>query len=490
MEHSNMTTVDLDGGAAVTGFAGHDHHPHDGHDHGHNHSHSHNHSHHAHDHGRDHAHSHGHSHGGHDHHHDHSHDHDHDHDHGHGHDHHHHHHDHSASLPKTSLPSVASLIGHLASARQQQLLWTLAHFVVTLLVFAYGHQHESLALQAYAYYMMFDSLGYGSILVSHLLEGQVVRASGMYSFGAQRFEVALGFANALVLMFSGMYALKESLELVLQPPEHEEQTIHINLLVPAALLVFNLGGMLRFRNHSHFLQLLEQAQLGYPKYTQPSNAHSAKSIAEAVSAIFTTDWVSQFRHNLFVRGHVMMVVTVFVVQVIEILGQAFVTETLPMVEPMAACVQGVIMMWLSYPIAVETGKILLCTTPKGFLSLIDKQTREMSTLEGVLEVRNVHFWCVSFGSYAGTMHVRVRRDADEQQVRSRIHRKLKDAGLMAGRSGYGMRPLNSSPLASTLSVSASMSPFYSPASSASSINALNMVGHSVDWCIQVVKDQW
>ena len=39
----------------------------------------------------------------------------------------------------------------------------------------------------------------------------------------QRFEVAFGFANALVLMFSGLYAFKESLERVLQPKPHEER---------------------------------------------------------------------------------------------------------------------------------------------------------------------------------------------------------------------------------------------------------------------------
>ena len=39
---------------------------------------------------------------------------------------------------------------------------------------------------------------------------------------------------------------------------------------------------------------------------------------------------------------------------------------------------------------------------------------QASTLDGVLEFRNEHFWTLSFGRIAGSLHVRVRRDANEQ----------------------------------------------------------------------------
>jgi hypothetical protein len=57
-----------------------------------------------------------------------------------------------------------------------------------------------------------------------------------------------------------------------------------------------------------------------------------------------------------------------------------------------------------------------------------KSLREASTLDGVLEFRNEHFWTMSFGVLAGSLHVRIRRDADEQLVLAHVWNKL--AGIV------------------------------------------------------------
>lgn len=74
------------------------------------------------------------------------------------------------------------------------------------------------------------------------------------------------------------------------------------------------------------------------------------------------------------------------------------------------------------------GKILLQTTPSHLITQLDKLLREASTLDGVLEFRDEHFWTLSFGVLAGSLHVRVRRDADEQLVLAHVWNKL--AGLV------------------------------------------------------------
>nr|XP_019933669.1 PREDICTED: zinc transporter 6-like [Paralichthys olivaceus] len=51
-----------------------------------------------------------------------------------------------------------------------------------------------------------------------------------------------------------------------------------------------------------------------------------------------------------------------------------------------------------YPMSVYSGKVLLQTTPSHIIGQLDKLLREVSTLDGVLEVRNEHFWTVGFGS--------------------------------------------------------------------------------------------
>ncbi|TRY91626.1 hypothetical protein DNTS_021769 [Danionella cerebrum] len=50
--------------------------------------------------------------------------------------------------------------------------------------------------------------------------------------------------------------------------------------------------------------------------------------------------------------------------------------------------------------------------------------QQVSTLDGVLEVRNEHFWTIGFGSLAGSLHVRIRRDADEQLVLAHVTHRL------------------------------------------------------------------
>ncbi|XP_067092861.1 zinc transporter 6 isoform X2 [Osmerus mordax] len=77
-----------------------------------------------------------------------------------------------------------------------------------------------------------------------------------------------------------------------------------------------------------------------------------------------------------------------------------------------------------YPMSVYSGKVLLQTTPSHVIGQLDKLLREVSTLDGVLEVRNEHFWTVGFGSLAGSVHVRIRRDANEQMVLAHVTNRL------------------------------------------------------------------
>ena len=77
-----------------------------------------------------------------------------------------------------------------------------------------------------------------------------------------------------------------------------------------------------------------------------------------------------------------------------------------------------------FPLASFTGKILLQTTPGHMIGHLDKCLREASTMDGVLEFRNEHFWTLGYNNLVGSLHVRVRRDANEQQVLSHLSNRL------------------------------------------------------------------
>lgn len=99
-----------------------------------------------------------------------------------------------------------------------------------------------------------------------------------------------------------------------------------------------------------------------------------------------------------------------------------------MIDTYAAVIVAIMTISTMLPFTVYTGKILLQTTPSHMVTQLDKNLREASTLDGVLEFRDEHFWTVSLGVLAGSLHVRIRRDADEQLVLAHVWNKL--AGLV------------------------------------------------------------
>lgn len=49
-----------------------------------------------------------------------------------------------------------------------------------------------------------------------------------------------------------------------------------------------------------------------------------------------------------------------------------------------------------------------------------KLLREVSTIDGVLEVRKEHFWSTGANVHVGTLRVRARAEVDEQVVLDKI----------------------------------------------------------------------
>lgn len=100
------------------------------------------------------------------------------------------------------------------------------------------------------------------------------------------------------------------------------------------------------------------------------------------------------------------------------------TETGTFPDTVAAVIISLLLFNTMIPMVVYSGKILLQTTPSHLVTTLDKALREASTLEGVLELRNEHFWTIGFGALVGNLIVRVRRDASEQLVLAHVTRRL------------------------------------------------------------------
>lgn len=115
-------------------------------------------------------------------------------------------------------------------------------------------------------------------------------------------------------------------------------------------------------------------------------------------------------------------------------------------DPVCCLLLSVAVFSTMWPLSTYTGMILLQTTPPHLINQIDRCLSEASHIDGVLELKSGRFWQLDFNQLVGTVDVRVRREADEQNVLAHVTEKLssvitvltvqvvKDAAWSAGES--------------------------------------------------------
>ncbi|KAK7805941.1 hypothetical protein U0070_003807, partial [Myodes glareolus] len=208
------------------------------------------------------------------------------------------------------------------------------------------------------------------------------KPSPVYSFGFERLEVLAVFASTVLAQLGALFILKESAERFLEQPEIHTGRLLVGTFVA---LSFNLFTMLSIRNKP-FAYLLVRA--GFKSMWQ--------TLVEGLSSIFLP------RMNPFVlidlAGAFALCITYMLIEI----NNYFAVDTA------SAIAIALMTFGTMYPMSVYSGKVLL----------------QVSTLDGVLEVRNEHFWTLGFGSLAGSVHVRIRRDANEQMVLAHVTNRL------------------------------------------------------------------
>uniref|UniRef100_A0A8C5KVS3 Solute carrier family 30 (zinc transporter), member 6 n=1 Tax=Jaculus jaculus TaxID=51337 RepID=A0A8C5KVS3_JACJA len=176
-------------------------------------------------------------------------------------------------------------------------------------------------------------------------------------------------------------------------------------------LSFNLFTMLSIRNKP-FAYVSEAASTSWLQEHVADLSRSLCGIIPGLSSVFLP------RMNPFVlidlAGALALCITYMLIEV----NNYFAVDTA------SAIAIALMTFGTMYPMSVYSGKVLLQTTPPHVIGQLDKLIREVSTLDGVLEVRNEHFWTLGFGSLAGSVHVRIRRDANEQMVLAHVTSRL------------------------------------------------------------------
>ncbi|XP_033031989.1 zinc transporter 6 isoform X2 [Trachypithecus francoisi] len=270
------------------------------------------------------------------------------------------------------------------------LLFGVINLICTGFLLMWCSSTNSIALTAYTYLTIFDLFSLMTCLISYWVTMR--KPSPVYSFGFERLEVLAVFASTVLAQLGALFILKESAERFLEQPEIHTGRLLVGTFVA---LSFNLFTMLSIRNKP-FAYVSEAASTSWLQEHVADLSRSLCGIIPGLSSIFLP------RMNPFVlidlAGAFALCITYMLIEI----NNYFAVDTA------SAIAIALMTFGTMYPMSVYSGKVLL----------------QVSTLDGVLEVRNEHFWTLGFGSLAGSVHVRIRRDANEQMVLAHVTNRL------------------------------------------------------------------
>uniref|UniRef100_A0A0L8HAV3 Cation efflux protein transmembrane domain-containing protein n=2 Tax=Octopus bimaculoides TaxID=37653 RepID=A0A0L8HAV3_OCTBM len=263
-----------------------------------------------------------------------------------------------------------------------------------------------MALTAYTYLTIFDIFSLLTCLLTLWIQYQ--RSSSIYSFGYDRFVVLAVFASTMLAQLGALFIIKESIERFIMQPE-----IHTGRLLLGTILAFVVHMVVTYSINNRAMNHVVAASSS--SWLQEHMTDMSESLCHVIPGLSK---LLLPRLNPFALIAFAGAIALFSTHVLIDAKMYYSADTW-------AAVAIALMTWgTMFPMSMYTGKILLQTSPSHIIGQLDKLLREASTLDGVLEFRHEHFWTVSFGVLAGTLQVRVRRDADEQMVLAHVYNRL------------------------------------------------------------------
>uniref|UniRef100_A0A2K5ZIN6 Zinc transporter 6 n=1 Tax=Mandrillus leucophaeus TaxID=9568 RepID=A0A2K5ZIN6_MANLE len=263
------------------------------------------------------------------------------------------------------------------------LLFGVINLICTGFLLMWCSSTNSIALTAYTYLTIFDLFSLMTCLISYWVTMR--KPSPVYSFGFERLEVLAVFASTVLAQLGALFILKESAERFLEQPEIHTGRLLVGTFVA---LSFNLFTMLSIRNKP-FAYVSEAASTSWLQEHVADLSRSLCGIIPGLSSVFLP------RMNPFVlidlAGAFALCITYMLIEI----NNYFAVDTA------SAIAIALMTFGTMYPMSVYSGKVLLQTTPPHVIGQLDKLIRE-----------------------AGSVHVRIRRDANEQMVLAHVTNRL------------------------------------------------------------------
>ncbi|CAH8842831.1 unnamed protein product [Trichobilharzia szidati] len=276
---------------------------------------------------------------------------------------------------------------------------------------------NSLTLTAFTHLLIFDLLSVLVALVS-LWTYRKKASVESYTFGYERFEVVSVFAATILAILLSFFEIKEAVERIFEPSE-----IYSNHMITPCLIAFGVHLLAVYgidnMAFTHVIQACGSSWL------QEHTTDISRTICQIIPGLSR---VLLPRVNPISLIGVSTTTTVCIVYFI-LANMSKSSEMMsgfpdPLPDTLGAIIISLMLFGTMTPMMLYSGRILLQTTPAHLVSPLDKALREASTVDGVLELQNEHMWSIGYKNLAGSLYVRVRRDANEQLVLAHVTNRL------------------------------------------------------------------
>jgi len=263
---------------------------------------------------------------------------------------------------------------------KKNLIFAFINIVSIFVLLSTCHSSESMALTAFTFLLIFDLFNILTAILNDWIKIQDTSAS--FPYGYKRCEVLAVFASVMLSILASFFILKECVEKFF-----EEEEVHTARMIPASLIAYIVHMLIVMSVKNTSVDYVIQASSS--SWLQEHVADISETLCRFIPGLSR---LLLPRINPFsLLGTACLLVNVGVYFSLQ-WGSSYLYDTA------AAIFISIMTFGTMLPMAVYTAKILLQTTPSHMIAQLDKTLREASTLDGVLEFRNEHFWTVSFGA--------------------------------------------------------------------------------------------
>jgi len=245
-----------------------------------------------------------------------------------------------------------------------------------------------------------------------------------FSYGNDRQEIVAAFTQAIFLIFVATFMIIETFHTAYSPPELEYADVCVAFLG----LGVDAVGIVCF---AKYMALGRQAS-AEEALQQHQASHvwsSGGGVGGAVGSSSSSGGALLLGANNS-RGHYENMHGVSLHVLADLVGHSsllgavwFVAAypSFPQIFALSFLASALLVIRLVLPLFQSTAAILLMTTPAHLRLALDRAIREISFYDGVLEMRAAHWWTHAPGVVVGSMHIRIRADANEQQILAYVH---------------------------------------------------------------------